>query len=168
METFFLEEEDSFSRPGRFLCWEWKISSQRLDDSFPGTGRFLSRDRKISCCRERVPLFNRSRGSFSFEAEVYSIIFKGPSCQISCKSFFLLAVSLSFDGKSTKRFSSRHFNPFGRPRTVLQTQNVWFVHFFGKKTAFALQTVLPRMRRLEAFWSSSLEIYTPLENSREK
>jgi hypothetical protein len=114
MKTFFLEEQDSFSRPGRFLFWywkkisflglkglfpgtgrflckEWKISFQGLDDSFPA-GRFLSRERKISCCKEEFPLFNRSRGSFSFEAEVYSIIFKGPSCQISCKYFFILAV----------------------------------------------------------------------------
>ncbi len=58
MKTLFLEEEDSFSRPGRFLpgledffpgigrflSLEWKDSLLGLEDSFAGNERFLRRD----------------------------------------------------------------------------------------------------------------------------
>jgi hypothetical protein len=54
MRTFFLEEEDSFSRPGRFLywtgrflSWDWKISFLGMKGLSPRTRRILCREWKI-------------------------------------------------------------------------------------------------------------------------
>jgi hypothetical protein len=140
----FLGLEDSFARNGRFLPTDWTIPFP-LADSFPGRGRFHVAEKEFHSLPE------------AGEVSHSSIIFQGPSCQISCKYFFFYWLSHFYLMKKPPKGSQAVISTlFGRPQTVLRTQKCMVCTIFWKNI----------MRRLEAFWSSSLEIYTPLENSR--
>jgi hypothetical protein len=113
----FLGLEDFFAENGRFLRRDWTIPFPGLADSFPGTGKFHVAEKEFHSLTE-VGGVSHSRLKFTA-----SFLRDHPARLVVNLFFYWLSHFLLYE-KSTKSFSSHPFNPFGRPRTVLQTQNV--------------------------------------------